>query len=310
MQVDLTSSDPNGANTLYLRYGSCRAAPATTPPIEVGIQASQVASHSVDDGRHLLCSGARPGGVSAGRRRDAARSSAAVRDHRRLARRGRRQRLCDDRRSPAHNSTRRRSSSWFGPASPNTSRSAIRSWTRRRSSRSSTLPTRRTGFTIVEVINPDGEIAVAPYRYLVDEALPPDVSVALGGPRVIWAGQSGLYGFTHHKPRPTSTFPMSNSSYGMPTTPLNEGVPYLGDHDQCRRGRPMSPTSWSSIVPIDRHQRPHADHRLRLSTLPTAPLDLELPGADLSGRIAARRPDRTARRHRVRIQRDRPRRRR
>jgi hypothetical protein len=38
------------------------------------------------------------------------------------------------------------------------------------------------GLYDVEVINPDGAVALAPDRHLVETALPPDVSIALGGP--------------------------------------------------------------------------------------------------------------------------------
>jgi len=52
------------------------------------------------------------------------------------------------------------------------------------------------GLYDVEVINPNGQTAFAPYRYLVEQALAPDVSVALGGPRVLTAGAQALYGFS------------------------------------------------------------------------------------------------------------------
>src|SRR5262249_57973621 len=89
------------------------------------------------------------------------------------------------------------------------------------------------GLYDVEVINPDGEVALAPYRYLVEQALPPDVSLALGGPRVVWAGQSGLYGFSLSS-RTNVDLPYVYIQYGVPALPLNQGdgsaqgVPYLG----------------------------------------------------------------------------------
>ena len=45
-----------------------------------------------------------------------------------------------------------------------------------------------------KVINPDGQAASAPYRYLVEQALPTDVDLALGGPRVLWAWSSSSEG--------------------------------------------------------------------------------------------------------------------
>ncbi|MEI9924481.1 MAG: hypothetical protein WDN50_13955 [Bradyrhizobium sp.] len=53
------------------------------------------------------------------------------------------------------------------------------------------------------------------------------MSVALGGPRVVWAGESGLYGFTLTS-QTNVDIPYVEFQYGVPGTPLNEGVPYLG----------------------------------------------------------------------------------
>ncbi len=89
------------------------------------------------------------------------------------------------------------------------------------------------GLYDIEVINPDGSTAFAPYRYLVEQALPPDVTVGLGGPRVVWAGSSGLYGFTLQS-LTNVDIPYVEFQYGIPALPLNPGdgssppVPYLG----------------------------------------------------------------------------------
>jgi hypothetical protein len=42
------------------------------------------------------------------------------------------------------------------------------------------------GLYDLEVINPNGEAAVIPYRFLVEQAIEPDVTIGVGGPRVIW----------------------------------------------------------------------------------------------------------------------------
>src|SRR5262249_11473429 len=52
------------------------------------------------------------------------------------------------------------------------------------------------GLYDVAVINPDGEETIAPYRYLVERSIEPDVTVGMGGPRVIAAGKTGRYGVT------------------------------------------------------------------------------------------------------------------
>jgi CARDB/Putative Ig domain len=103
------------------------------------------------------------------------------------------------------------------------------------------------GLYDVEVINPDGQVALAPYRYLVEQALPPDVTVALGGPRVVWAGQSGLYGFTLTS-RTNVDLPYVYFQYGVPGLPLNEGVPYLGLTTSLSGSAKVAGVPWASIV--------------------------------------------------------------
>jgi hypothetical protein len=43
----------------------------------------------------------------------------------------------------------------------------------------------------LKVINPDKQGAIGPYRYLVGRALELDVTIGLGGPRVLDPGQVG-----------------------------------------------------------------------------------------------------------------------
>src|SRR5205823_155479 len=52
------------------------------------------------------------------------------------------------------------------------------------------------GLYDVEVINPDGARAFAPYRYMVEDALPADVRIGLGG-----AGHGGRYRWPAAGPR-------------------------------------------------------------------------------------------------------------
>src|SRR5262249_46413074 len=49
------------------------------------------------------------------------------------------------------------------------------------------------GLYDVKVINPDGAEAIVPYRYLVDQAIEPDVTVGMGGPSVIQPGDTGTF---------------------------------------------------------------------------------------------------------------------
>ncbi|MBE2260652.1 MAG: APHP domain-containing protein, partial [Rhodobacteraceae bacterium] len=50
------------------------------------------------------------------------------------------------------------------------------------------------GLYDLKVINPDGKQAVVAYRFLIERALEPDVTIGLGGPRVLAAGETGTYG--------------------------------------------------------------------------------------------------------------------
>src|SRR5262249_29841271 len=49
------------------------------------------------------------------------------------------------------------------------------------------------GLYDLKVINPGGHEAIVPYRYLVERALEPDITIGLGGPRVLAPGQVGTY---------------------------------------------------------------------------------------------------------------------
>src|SRR5262249_30501506 len=74
------------------------------------------------------------------------------------------------------------------------------------------------GLYDVKVINPDGKEAIVAYRYLVERALPPQVSVGLGGDRVLQAGDTGRYGFT-----------LQNlSNVDLPYIAFEFGIPELG----------------------------------------------------------------------------------
>src|SRR5262249_1668587 len=104
------------------------------------------------------------------------------------------------------------------------------------------------GLYDVEVINPNGDTAIAPYRYLIEQALEPDVSIALGGPRVVWAGQSGLYGFTLTT-QANVDLPFNEFQYGVPALPSNEGVPYLGFTTNVTGTPNVADVPWASLVP-------------------------------------------------------------
>jgi len=76
------------------------------------------------------------------------------------------------------------------------------------------------GLYDVAVFNPDGAIATLPYRYLIEDALPIDVTIGLGGPRVVNAGQTGLYSISLQ----------SLTNLDTPYVYFAFGAPELGDN--------------------------------------------------------------------------------
>ena len=113
------------------------------------------------------------------------------------------------------------------------------------------------GLYDVEVINPDGQVAVAAYRYLVEQALPPDVALALGGPRVLTAGQNAIYGFSLES-LTNVDIPYVEFEVGIPeldgfgTTPLANQYPHLAlTTNLAAGGSPeVANVPWASVNPV------------------------------------------------------------
>ena len=109
------------------------------------------------------------------------------------------------------------------------------------------------GLYDVEVINPDGAVALAPYTYLVEQALPPDVSIALGGPRIVWAGGTALYGFSLSNTSNVN-IPYIEYQYGTPKLGNNsEGaspVPYLGLTTAAQGSPNIANVPWTTVNPV------------------------------------------------------------
>ncbi|MGB2202392.1 MAG: CARDB domain-containing protein, partial [Pseudooceanicola atlanticus] len=79
------------------------------------------------------------------------------------------------------------------------------------------------GLYDVEVINPDGETAVKPYRVLVERAIENQVGLALGGPRIVPVGQTGNYALTLQNFSNIDT-PYVHFTFGAPNMGQAEGV--------------------------------------------------------------------------------------
>lgn len=77
------------------------------------------------------------------------------------------------------------------------------------------------GLYDLKVINPGGDAAVIPYRFLIERAIEPDVTIGLGGPRTILAGDLGNY----------SVALQNLSNLDAPYTFFQAGIPELGAND-------------------------------------------------------------------------------
>ena len=113
---------------------------------------------------------------------------------------------------------------------------------------------------IVQVINPDGEVAVVPYRFQVERAIEPDVTIGLGGPRYIFAGDSAAYSVALQNLGNVDA-PYVMFSVGIPELGVNQnvyGLPYSRFTTNLR-GRSEDPTDdvpWpelDSVVNLDGH---------------------------------------------------------
>ena len=303
MRVDLTSSDPAAANELVsCATMPCRPARPTTPPTRGRLQANQFAViPSTTAGIYyvLVHGQSEPGAATAGR---PAGQRPAVRDHRRRARQRRRQPLRHDH-DPGR-AVRSAGDRQAGPAGlrrvragqlPGDGRHAHHrhlrpaQCTARPLRRGGDQPQRRTSR-----VHPTATWSSRPCR--------PTSPSRLGGPRVVWAGNSGLYGFTLTS-QTNVDIPYVEFQYGVPALPLNEGVPYLRLHDQCAAEHPnVADVPWASRV---------ADARTRMAQLLTTGYALTSPTAPTRPSASWFRPIRTAcprckyraaRRHRVRVQ--------
>jgi len=76
------------------------------------------------------------------------------------------------------------------------------------------------GLYDLKVINPSGDTAVVPYRFLVERAIEPEVTIGIGGPRVILAGDQATY----------SVALQNLSNLDAPYTYFEIGVPQLNSN--------------------------------------------------------------------------------
>ncbi len=76
------------------------------------------------------------------------------------------------------------------------------------------------GLYDLKVINPSGDTAIVPYRFLVERAIEPEVTIGIGGPRVILAGDQATY----------SVALQNLANVDAPYTYFEVGVPQLNNN--------------------------------------------------------------------------------
>ena len=121
------------------------------------------------------------------------------------------------------------------------------------------------GLYDVQVTNPDGQQAIAAYRFEVEQTVSPNVTVALGGPRFILAGDTGTYNvqldnlgnvnapyveFNIGVPELSNDLPPTNPNEPLELDPINVNLynlPYLQFTTNLSGAPPDS--SLSSQVP-------------------------------------------------------------
>jgi subtilase family serine protease len=107
------------------------------------------------------------------------------------------------------------------------------------------------GLYDVKVVNPNGDEAVIPYRYLVERALETDVTIGMGGPRVLSPGDTGVYGVSVKSLTNVDT-PYTFFEFGIPELGTNPdlNLPYLQFASNLRGAPPqgdLGDVPWASL---------------------------------------------------------------
>ncbi len=106
------------------------------------------------------------------------------------------------------------------------------------------------GLYDVTVINPGDESAVVPYRFLIEQAIEPDVTIGIGGPRTILAGDVGTYSVALQSVSNLDT-PYVYFEVGIPEMLTNQyvyGLPFVRFNSNVR-GAPdnADDVAWAEI---------------------------------------------------------------
>ena len=108
------------------------------------------------------------------------------------------------------------------------------------------------GLYDVQVINPGGEVAVVPYRFQVERTIEPEVTVGVGGPRYVLAGDNGTYSVSLQNLGNIDA-PYVFYNVGIPELGINEFVynlPYANFTSNLRGGPEVGPLAdlpWAEL---------------------------------------------------------------
>ncbi|MCU0915393.1 MAG: tandem-95 repeat protein [Planctomycetes bacterium] len=114
------------------------------------------------------------------------------------------------------------------------------------------------GLYDLKVINPSGDTAVVPYRFLVERAIEPEVTIGIGGARVIPAGDQATYSIALQNISNLDA-PYTFFQVGVPELLLNQyvyGLPFLQFFTNVRgtpegaAGTANADVPWASIESI------------------------------------------------------------
>ena len=108
------------------------------------------------------------------------------------------------------------------------------------------------GLYDVQVINPNGQEAIAPYRFEIEQTVQPDVTIGVGGPRFILAGDTGTY----------SVSLQNLGNINAPYVEFNVGIPQLSN------ALPTDPSNPNIADPVN----------VNLDDLPYVELNTDLGG--------------------------------
>ncbi len=127
------------------------------------------------------------------------------------------------------------------------------------------------GLYDVQVTNPDGQVAIAPYRFEIEQTVQPDVTIGVGGPRFILAGDTGTY----------SVSLQNLGNINAPYVEFNVGIPQLSN------ALPTDPSNPDIADPVN----------VNLDNLPYVELNTNLGGAPPDSSLTPRcRTPRSSRR--------------